>query len=234
MTHCFLFVVMESEVNPLEESFSSFTLEEPDYHEESTQSQSVNSLERNGKQDKKIRNKTSYSCNNCSLKTKYKSSLHRHNFVKHKGPGNLKMRKDKAHQLNPQYKCSICSKGFVSNTSYKAHMDKHSGIKLKCAKCGTLFSRAFCSKRHSKYCHQRQVDRANKCGMCNAVLFDKQALKDHMIAIHNNAWLYSCSVCLKRLSGDRHFKALKKCKLNTTSDDQTRLTTDQIWNQTRH
>ena len=118
-----------------------------------------------GKQDKKIRKETS------------QSSLHRHNFVKHKGPGNLKIRQDKAgnnifgqcgktfstkrgvqlhigskHQLNPQYKC-ICAKGFVSNTSYKAHMDKHAGIKLKCV----------------------------KCGMCNAVLFNKQALKDHTI-----------------------------------------------------
>jgi len=45
MTHYFIFVVMESEVNPLEESFSSFTLKGPDDNEESTQSQSVDKWE---------------------------------------------------------------------------------------------------------------------------------------------------------------------------------------------
>jgi hypothetical protein len=33
---------------------------------------------------------------------------------------------------------------------------------------------------------------------------------DHMIAIHNNAWSYSCSVCLQGLSGDRHFQSTQK------------------------
>lgn len=80
------------------------------------------------------------------------------------------------HQINPQYKC-ICSKGFVSNTSYKDHMDKHADIQLKCV----------------------------KCGMCNAVLFNKQALKDHTIMHCPILVLFAWT----GLSGDRHLQSTR-------------------------
>ncbi|KAK3716606.1 hypothetical protein RRG08_039401 [Elysia crispata] len=113
-----------------------------------------------------------YGCNLCTYKTTYRNRVRAHCRSVHMGiprkyKGNEKgffvcdkcgkeftsNRGFRMHTLSKHlnqypYHCQECSKGFMSVSSHRDHMNMHAGIALQCMGCETLFYTEYGLKRH--------------------------------------------------------------------------------------
>jgi len=91
-----------------------------------------------------------------------------------------------------QYKCSICLRGFDSESEKLLHEDKHSSTtsRYSCASCNFKFvSRILLEEHYSIEGCQR-----NKCEICGQVFVHASHLKRHL-TIHAGLKPYICKIC---------------------------------------
>ena len=126
----------------------------------------------------------------CGLSFRRLRTLNDHFKAKHSG-------------LPKTYLCSICGQKFDSNTGYKQHLAKHSGMvyikrNYACQDCGKTFRSPSDLQIH-RVVHTKE--KAFACDTCNAQFSQKASLKDHY-NVHLK--YYVCRVCNKAFGRQRY------------------------------
>uniref|UniRef100_A0A3B4A8R1 Uncharacterized protein n=1 Tax=Periophthalmus magnuspinnatus TaxID=409849 RepID=A0A3B4A8R1_9GOBI len=118
----------------------------------------------------------------CSSFTELKSNLNNHNQAVH-SPGQAREKK---------FKCSMCSRAFITSTKLNVHFMGHVGMKPhKCEYCSKAFSDPSNLRMHLKI-HTGQKN--YKCTVCEKSFTQKSHVTSHML-IHTGAEKLKCDLC---------------------------------------
>lgn len=106
----------------------------------------------------------------------------------------LKMHSIEAHDISPEFKCTICSRNCKSMQSLSEHKQSHSVILSEniCSICGSKFQRKDYLVRHIK--SHGQVTKDFKCYICKKAFQSNGYLKNH-IKRHTETKIHQCDVC---------------------------------------
>lgn len=114
--------------------------------------------------------------------------------------------------MEPQFKCTQCTKAFVYNHQLTLHLRMHSGERpYKCGECGAQFASQSQHKRHSKMQHQIEPEPEQKihnCPECNKIFRDRRLLANHR-RIHTGVKPHKCEFC------EKSFITQSDCKKHT-------------------
>ena len=134
-----------------------------------------------------------------------------------------------------KFKCSSCSKSFMSKTSLEYHMDiTHSETKpvLTCERCKKTFHHKITLRRHIQSIHDHSKSKP-KCDLCEKSFSRKDKLINHIAKVHHlhdiefaraekdlkqDNGSYKCNRCSKIFIGDGAFKDLKVHLINKCKD----------------
>ncbi|XP_059059223.1 zinc finger protein 157-like isoform X2 [Achroia grisella] len=97
-----------------------------------------------------------------------------------------------------EFKCTICSKGFVSKERLIMHACRHPDrqtSRYTCGECGKNFSQLRNFKYHMSV-HRGTREFAATCTVCGKYFNDRGYLSSHM-KIHRNRKEYKCTMCPK-------------------------------------
>lgn len=101
------------------------------------------------------------------------------------------------HRDLPQYRCSICAKGFVSRGHYVGHMNMHNNTKtFVCTVCYKTFAYMSSLKFHLKMHTNAQVF---ECPVCAKKFAYEKSFKSHLNT-HNRANAFNCPHCPKKFA----------------------------------
>ncbi|XP_076009924.1 PR domain zinc finger protein 4 isoform X2 [Genypterus blacodes] len=96
------------------------------------------------------------------------------------------------HAREKKYKCSMCSRAFVTSTKLNVHFMGHVGMKPhKCEYCSKSFSDPSNLRMHLKI-HTGQKN--YKCTVCERLFTQKSHVASHML-IHTGAEKLKCDLC---------------------------------------
>ncbi|KAL8567889.1 hypothetical protein ACOMHN_059011 [Nucella lapillus] len=124
-----------------------------------------------------------FSCGMCDAKFKTSSGLAYHERQNHKDL--------------PQYRCPVCSKGFVSRGHFVGHMNMHNNTKtFECPVCTKTFAYMSSLKFHLKMHNNAQVF---ECPVCAKKFVYEKSYKMHLNT-HNRANAFSCPHCPKKFA----------------------------------
>uniref|UniRef100_A0A7N6APM7 PR domain containing 4 n=1 Tax=Anabas testudineus TaxID=64144 RepID=A0A7N6APM7_ANATE len=122
----------------------------------------------------------------CSSFSELKSHLSSHNQPPHshtKGQGHVREKK---------FKCSMCSRAFITSTKLNVHFMGHVGMKPhKCEYCSKAFSDPSNLRMHLKI-HTGQKN--YRCTVCEKSFTQKSHVASHML-IHTGAEKLKCDLC---------------------------------------
>uniref|UniRef100_A0AAQ5YHV8 PR domain containing 4 n=1 Tax=Amphiprion ocellaris TaxID=80972 RepID=A0AAQ5YHV8_AMPOC len=114
----------------------------------------------------------------CSSFSELKSHLSSHN--------------SQGHVREKKYKCSMCSRGFITSTKLNVHFMGHVGMKPhKCEYCSKAFSDPSNLRMHLKI-HTGQKN--YRCTVCEKSFTQKSHVASHML-IHTGAEKLKCDLC---------------------------------------
>ncbi|CAF87641.1 unnamed protein product, partial [Tetraodon nigroviridis] len=100
--------------------------------------------------------------------------------------------KGHAHVREKKYKCSMCSRAFITITKLNVHFMGHVGMKPhKCEYCSKAFSDPSNLRMHLKI-HTGQKN--YKCSICDKLFTQKSHVASHML-IHTGAEKLKCDLC---------------------------------------
>ncbi len=167
-----------------------------------------------------VKNRRSFTCQECGLSFKRSSCLKRHK-EHHKKPEDWK------------YECSICKKKCVNKAQLRRHTHNHTANKSwQCDQCGKKFPIEEYLKRHLK-CHLKlkslvnlkshlklkvdlnlksPQDRKYQCSTCGKKCGTNQDLKDHL-QVHSDEKSWICEQCGQGFKRERNLKQHLKCHL---------------------
>ena len=113
---------------------------------------------------------------------------------------------EKTHvDVDPQFKCNICSAKFVYKQSLNRHLRKHSGEKPhKCRYCSSTFAEKYVLQNHEL---THSGDRDTKCPHCPK-MFTKIGIKRHVREVHLEIKPFKCDSC------DKTFPSRSKLKIH--------------------
>ena len=124
-----------------------------------------------------------FKCNMCDAEFKTSSGLAYHERQNHKDL--------------PQYRCSICAKGFVSRGHYVGHMNMHNNTKtFVCTVCYKTFAYMSSLKFHLKMHTNAKVF---ECPVCAKKFAYEKSFKSHLNT-HNRANAFTCPHCPKKFA----------------------------------
>ncbi|XP_070211150.1 uncharacterized protein [Littorina saxatilis] len=125
----------------------------------------------------------SFKCRMCEAKFKTSSGLAYHERQNHTDL--------------PQYRCSICGKGFVSRGHYVGHMNMHNNTKtFVCTVCYKTFAYMSSLKFHMKMHTSTEVF---ECPVCAKKFSYEKSFKSHLNT-HNRANAFNCPHCPKKFA----------------------------------
>ncbi|XP_034837892.1 oocyte zinc finger protein XlCOF6-like [Maniola hyperantus] len=99
----------------------------------------------------------------------------------------------KVHNSEAQYKCNVCSKGYVLKSLLMCHIKKNHLMErnCQCTECGYRF---FSNKALKAHMVKHTGERKYACEVCHKSYARKYTLREHM-RIHNNDRRFKCEVC---------------------------------------
>uniref|UniRef100_A0AAQ6A4H7 PR domain containing 4 n=1 Tax=Amphiprion ocellaris TaxID=80972 RepID=A0AAQ6A4H7_AMPOC len=126
----------------------------------------------------------------CSSFSELKSHLSSHNSNhSHNQPPHSH---SQGHVREKKYKCSMCSRGFITSTKLNVHFMGHVGMKPhKCEYCSKAFSDPSNLRMHLKI-HTGQKN--YRCTVCEKSFTQKSHVASHML-IHTGAEKLKCDLC---------------------------------------
>ncbi|KAJ0057423.1 hypothetical protein NL108_006090, partial [Boleophthalmus pectinirostris] len=130
----------------------------------------------------------------CSSFTELKSHLNNHNQPAHNhSPNNTTAKgKGQGQTREKKFKCSMCSRAFITSTKLNVHFMGHVGMKPhKCEYCSKAFSDPSNLRMHLKI-HTGQKN--YKCTVCEKSFTQKSHVASHML-IHTGAEKLKCDLC---------------------------------------
>uniref|UniRef100_A0A7N6C483 PR domain containing 4 n=1 Tax=Anabas testudineus TaxID=64144 RepID=A0A7N6C483_ANATE len=126
----------------------------------------------------------------CSSFSELKSHLSSHNQPPHShSPSQAK---GQGHVREKKFKCSMCSRAFITSTKLNVHFMGHVGMKPhKCEYCSKAFSDPSNLRMHLKI-HTGQKN--YRCTVCEKSFTQKSHVASHML-IHTGAEKLKCDLC---------------------------------------
>uniref|UniRef100_A0A3Q3IM19 PR domain containing 4 n=1 Tax=Monopterus albus TaxID=43700 RepID=A0A3Q3IM19_MONAL len=119
----------------------------------------------------------------CSSFSELKSHLSSHNTTHSHSQGHVREKK---------FKCSMCSRAFITSTKLNVHFMGHVGMKPhKCEYCSKAFSDPSNLRMHLKI-HTGQKN--YRCTVCEKSFTQKSHVESHML-IHTGAEKLKCDLC---------------------------------------
>ena len=132
---------------------------------------SINESQSENKSDYKVDSIHGYSCDQCDYKTKWKSSLKRHEDSVHGGV---------------RYPCDQCDHKATWKSNLKTHIDcVHGDVLYPCDQCDYKSNRKGHVKRHKHSVHK---DLWHSCDQCEYKGTKKENLKTHINSVHGDVW----------------------------------------------
>uniref|UniRef100_A0A672Z2S4 PR domain containing 4 n=1 Tax=Sphaeramia orbicularis TaxID=375764 RepID=A0A672Z2S4_9TELE len=130
----------------------------------------------------------------CSSFSELKSHLSSHNSNHNHNPpphGHINT-KGQGHVREKKFKCSMCSRAFITSTKLNVHFMGHVGMKPhKCEYCSKAFSDPSNLRMHLKI-HTGQKN--YRCTVCEKSFTQKSHVASHML-IHTGAEKLKCDLC---------------------------------------
>uniref|UniRef100_A0A3Q1I3X6 Uncharacterized protein n=1 Tax=Anabas testudineus TaxID=64144 RepID=A0A3Q1I3X6_ANATE len=129
----------------------------------------------------------------CSSFSELKSHLSSHNQPPHShSPSQQDHSKGQGHVREKKFKCSMCSRAFITSTKLNVHFMGHVGMKPhKCEYCSKAFSDPSNLRMHLKI-HTGQKN--YRCTVCEKSFTQKSHVASHML-IHTGAEKLKCDLC---------------------------------------
>lgn len=119
---------------------------------------------------------------------------------------------EKFHTMEPQFKCTECTKAFIYKHQLVVHQRMHSGERPhRCDVCGAQFASQSQYKRHAKMQHNIESppeEKLQNCPECNKIFRDKRLLANHR-RIHTGIKPHKCEFC------EKTFITQSDCKKHT-------------------
>ena len=124
-----------------------------------------------------------------------------------------KLQEMPGNQKSKDFECSLCSKTFVSPSTFKIHYNNiHLGLKSKCEYCDKLVTNL---GSHKKAMHSMVKDFA--CSVCHKTFNRSDQLKIHYKRMHEKSKSFSCEKCPKAFASESLLKTHLK---RTHSEDK--------------
>ncbi len=111
-----------------------------------------------------------------------------------------------------RYRCKLCDKDYATSSLLRYHDATHSGVKVKCTECDSLFARMTTMKQHIKLVHQKH--KPYICSQCGAGYSSRYNLNEHMV-FHTGEKRHTCVTCGKSFA---HRSTLKKHMMQHTGE----------------
>ena len=121
-------------------------------------------------------------------------------------PSNL--RRHASLHLEPSLECTVCQKGFHSQSALDIHRRVHTReTPHVCPTCGDIFTSVYNLRHHESSVHRRE--KSFKCDICEASFCRNVTIEAHLLE-HSGDSKYSCFLCEKGYKCKRSLK-LHKC-----------------------
>lgn len=106
-------------------------------------------------------------------------------------------------QMDEQYDCKVCGKGFHSESDLCIHIEEDHNIQYSCFLCRRNFYYKGHFNMHLFQCHYLRIFWRSKyqCDVCSQHLTSLKTLRDHCIKVHNSVDIcFSCYHCSEIIS----------------------------------
>ncbi|CAG9574895.1 unnamed protein product [Danaus chrysippus] len=151
----------------------------------------------------------SFKCDHCDKIFSTKTKKQYHEKTKHLGARNISncpycdvpfrsyyqrnQHLVKVHNSEAQYKCNVCSKGYILKSLLMCHIKKNHLMErnCQCTECGYKF---FSKKALKAHMIKHSGERKFICEVCHKSYARKYTLREHM-RIHNDDRRFKCDIC---------------------------------------